>query len=192
VRGAPSNQRIWNPAVKWEDARRILAVDVLHLGCCFESRGAERGGLHTHLRPLELGFPTNPGHDGIRAPGSQSITATSMAKGVVGCHGAGPTSSAVTRRPLAAFGGNSLPSKRSFSRSGRRRAACGHTVGGDSRRPTRCDRPCWRPQSLTCCEAGSRRAWCARPHMIERVRRATAIWRSARSSLRACGNSFRS
>jgi len=32
-----------------------------------------------------------PGHDGIRAPGSQSMTAASRARVVIGCPGAGPT-----------------------------------------------------------------------------------------------------
>src|SRR3954469_23153132 len=37
-----------------------------------------------------------PGHDGIRAPGSQSMTAASRATIVVGCPDAGPTYFTVT------------------------------------------------------------------------------------------------
>jgi hypothetical protein len=43
-----------------------------------------------------LEFPRTPGHDGIRAPGHQSMTAASKAKVVIGGPGAGPTCFAVT------------------------------------------------------------------------------------------------
>jgi hypothetical protein len=52
------------------------------------------------LEPLRA-----PGHDGIRAPGSQSLRTASKANLVIGCPGAGPTCSAVTRLPLQPLAG---------------------------------------------------------------------------------------
>src|SRR5262249_25257900 len=68
-------------------------------GVVVELGGAEPGGLQTYLRPLAMGSPGTPGHDGIRAPGSQSMTAASRARVVIGFPGAGPTCSAVSATP---------------------------------------------------------------------------------------------
>ena len=66
---------------------------------------AEQGGLQTYLRPLALKLLGASGHDGIRARGSQSMTAASRATIVLGGPGAGPTCSTVT---LFASGSSSV------------------------------------------------------------------------------------
>jgi hypothetical protein len=59
------------------------------------NRSGEEDGLQTYLRPLFWEALGLPGHDGIRAQGSQSLKAASKARLVVGLPRAGPTCVAI-------------------------------------------------------------------------------------------------
>jgi len=64
-----------------------------------------KDGLQTYLRPLRRNALSVPGHDGIRAQGSQSLKPAWKARLVVGLPRAGPTCFAISCALRAAYVG---------------------------------------------------------------------------------------